>query len=287
MCQHLSPFTFDSSNALLAAIGDATCGGAIHEKANNLFLSRAQKANEDISQFFSSLEMLWNRAFDVNSRSFQTFFRQFLAGLSNREVAKAIAEREPPIPPNLEDLRHAAIEIEERKNYYRYSNVMHQVLAKGGKSTEAYVPPAPSSNYRGEPMEIGSINKPRKPNNNQQKGPKGPNKSQGKNVSNANVNSGNLGTSQKPKNQPKPSNSNTKNSSGPKTGHCYNCGASGHYVPKCPKPRDPSLPFKNKGPKEVFNTNSVPELEDLEGDLWPSGSEVNTAALDCPIIPLN
>ena len=51
MCQHIVGATFPTTDALLAAIGNATCSGAIQEKANNLFFSRTQRADEDIGRY--------------------------------------------------------------------------------------------------------------------------------------------------------------------------------------------------------------------------------------------
>ena len=271
MCQHLVPWDYLTSTEMIKAIGDATCGGAIQEKANNLFLSRAQKQNEDIAQYCCSLEMLYNRAFNTGERSFLTFYRQFLAGLQNREVAKAIAEKDFR-PENIDDLRHVAIEVEEKKNYFKQSNAMHSVLTKGGKVINAYTPPSlsNSSNYRGEPMEIGAVNKPK---NQARNPPKGNSNSQPRKANVSNANSGSLNKN-KPKSSP---NSNSK----PKI-ICHNCGVDGHISPKCTKPRNPNSPFRPKGiqKKAVFSANVKGEENVSEDDIWPSGSEVNTAVLE-------
>ena len=117
MCQHITGDTYGTVEELLEAIGNATCGGAIQEKANNLFLNRLQHKSEDINQFCASLQMLFNRAFDEDQRSYLTFSRQFLSGLRDRDVAKAIIEREPPVAHNVEALCEAAITIEEHIPY--------------------------------------------------------------------------------------------------------------------------------------------------------------------------
>ena len=75
---------------LLAAIGNTTCSGAAQEKANSLFFKRAQKANDDISQFCASLEMLFNRAYEQDQRSHSIFQRQFLIGLKDREITRML-----------------------------------------------------------------------------------------------------------------------------------------------------------------------------------------------------
>ena len=67
----------------------------------------------------------------ANQRSYLTFSRQFLSGLHDRDVAKAIIEREPAVAHNVEALRKAAITIEERRNYYRQSNYMNKALSGG------------------------------------------------------------------------------------------------------------------------------------------------------------
>ena len=54
MCQHIMGDTYATVDLLLAAVGNTTCGGAVQEKANNLFFKRAQKQSEDISQYCTS-----------------------------------------------------------------------------------------------------------------------------------------------------------------------------------------------------------------------------------------
>ena len=193
MCQHV--------DELLAAVGNATCGGAIQEKANNLFLSRLQRNSEDINQYCASLQMLFNRArraYDEDQRSFLTFSRQFLSGLRNRDVARAIIEREPPVGQMVDALREAAITIEERRNYFKQSNIMNKALA-GGHQAPGNPGLAPGRSHS-EPMELGSINQ-----QNKGKKPSGNSNS----VSNANVVGGNGQKKNPPKNgqNSKPQNS--------------------------------------------------------------------------------
>ena len=77
MCHHIMGDTYATVDLLLAAVGNTTCGGAVQEKANNLFFKGAQKANEDISQYCASLEMLYNCAYEPNQRSHLTFKGNF------------------------------------------------------------------------------------------------------------------------------------------------------------------------------------------------------------------
>ena len=159
MCQHIMGDTYATVDELLATVGNTTCGGAVQEKANNLFFRRTQKQDEDISRYCASLVMLYNRAYEPDQRSHLTFQRQFLIGLRDREIARMLIEREPPIEQNIEALRTAAVTIFERRTWSAQNDQQHKQLNQGCQYPQGTAPPA--ARTHGEPMELGGVNKPK------------------------------------------------------------------------------------------------------------------------------
>ena len=260
MCQHITGATYPTTEELLVAIGTATCGGAMQEKANNLFFSRGQRADEDIGRYCASLVMLFNRAYTVDQRSHYTFQRQFLIGLRDREVARMLIEREPPIAQNIPALRTAAVTLVERRNKVAQNEQQHKQLRQGRPAPQAATP---TVRNHGEPMELGAVNKP------------GGGGKRGQ-VSNANAAGPARNAQSKPKNGSK-----AKPQSGSgggqtrRTGECFGCGSKDHYRDKCPK--------EGKG----VNATSPESEEVIFDDTWQAGADLNAACIGPLPINLN
>ena len=247
MCQHMTGETYLNVDALLTAIGNVTCGGAAQDKASNLFFKRYQGDDEDISQFAASLAMLFHRAYEPDQRAHHVYRRQFLIGLKDREVVRLIIEREPPVEPNIEALRNAAVTLFEKLTLRKQSEQQHREIRRGivnpqGRST------APARSQV-EPMDVSSADKSKS---------KSKNKGKQGHVANANANAANKGNKSKSKNgsQPQKASGSGGNQNKPK-GVCYTCGSKDHYADKCPQKRGRGV-----------NAAAAPEAEVVDEDTW-------------------
>ena len=137
---------FANMNGLMNTLRTLFCGAATQERSYNLFIEASQRADEDLTTWWSRLQNLWNRGFN-EPRPVNTLIRAFVDNLADKKVQEKLITREAGIPNDYQELKQIALEIAGREDTLR---IVRKARGQGHR-----IPVVD----RGTPMEIGAVAK--------------------------------------------------------------------------------------------------------------------------------